>query len=83
MRLSRAPHRHVFQVEKAAPIAARQDCLTSTIVLLDPKLTRIMSPAYKVTQVDRAGVGLVASRDLVVGELILSDSPTILSPPTR
>ena len=42
-----------------------------------------MSPGYKVRQVPGAGVGLVASRDLVPGELILSDSPTILSPPTR
>jgi len=36
-----------------------------------------------VIEVPGAGVGLVASRDLVPGELILSDSPTILSPPTR
>ena len=66
-----------------------------------PRICSMLPPAaYKVSQVAGAGVGLVASRDLVQGELILtltlilvlilvqgelilSDSPTILAPPTR
>ena len=47
------------------------------------KMVAPENPCYKVTSIPGAGRGLVATRDIAKGELILSDSAAVTGPCSR
>ena len=62
------------------------DCLYPLRILRidsEVKMVAPENPCYKVTSIPGAGRGLVATRDIAKGELILSDGAAVTGPCSR